>query len=150
MWIIKIVKFNAFNLLGYVRRVYTTAINFPCITPLNQMIHHPQLIFLYAFQWSAVLWPKKYCNFFCGEWYTYDGLTVVHLNFRAGSTFPVTVCMYCTGTVSCATRLTRSGFRLNLLLLRVRGAWYIYIYWNKIYIMKRKTYIFCNKIICST
>ena len=65
----------------------------PCITPLNQMIHHPLLIFLYVFQWSAVLWPKKLL-FFCGEWYTYDGLAdaVVNFNFRAGSTFPVPVC----------------------------------------------------------
>ena len=37
---------------------------------------------------------KEILLFFCGEWYTYDGLAdaVVHLNFRAGSTFPVPVC----------------------------------------------------------
>ena len=38
----------------------------------------------------------------------YTRAAVLHLNFRAGSTFPVPVC----------TRSTRSDFRLNLLLLK--------------------------------
>jgi len=49
----------------------------------------------------------------------------VHLNFRAGSTFPVPVCAVSPGNwvnkadtqgLAGATRLTRSDFRLNLLL----------------------------------
>ena len=51
----------------------------------------------------------------------------VHLNFPAGSTFPVPVCTVSTGHwvnkadsigLAGATRLTRSDFRLNLLLLK--------------------------------
>jgi len=49
---------------------------------------------------------------------------VVHLNFRAGSTFPVPVCTvsprHSLGLAG-ATRLTRSDFRLNLLLLKGHG-----------------------------
>ena len=53
---------------------------------------------------------------------------VVHLNFRAGSTFPVPVCTVSPGHrvnkansqygLASATRLTRSDFKLNLLLLK--------------------------------
>ena len=55
--------------------------------------------------------------------------------------------LYCTGTVSCATRLTWLDFRLNFLLLKGQrcGKYIMYTYWNKIYIMKQKTFIFCNK-----
>ena len=56
---------------------------------------------------------------------------VVHLNFRAGSTFPVPVRTVSTGhwvniadtqeDLAGATRLTRSDMRLNLLLLKGQG-----------------------------
>ena len=46
------------------------------------------------------------------NWPYISRTAVVRLNFRAGSTFPVNV-----GLVG-ATRLTRSDFRLNLLLLK--------------------------------
>ena len=57
---------------------------------------------------------------------------VVNLNFRAGSTFPVLVCTVSPGHrvnkadtqygLAGATRLTRSDFRLNLLLLKGQGS----------------------------
>ena len=56
------------------------------------------------------------------------GSRIVHLNFRAGSTFPVPGCTVSPGHwvkksrhligQAVATRLTRSDFRLNLLLLK--------------------------------
>ena len=57
---------------------------------------------------------------------------VVHLNFRAGSTSPVPVCTVSPGHwvikadtqyiwLAGATRLTRSDFKLNLLLLKGQG-----------------------------
>ena len=54
---------------------------------------------------------------------------VVHLNFRAGSIFQVPVCTVFPGHwvikhligLAGATRLTRSDFRLNLLLLKGQG-----------------------------
>ena len=53
----------------------------------------------------------------------------VHLNFRAGSTFPVPVCTVSPGhwvtqtqfAHAGATKLTRSDFRMNSLLLKGRG-----------------------------
>ena len=64
---------------------------------------------------------------------------VVHLNFRSGSTFPVPVCNVSPGhrvnQADGATRLTRSDFRLNLLLLKgQRDAWVSYL--------KFKTFLF--------
>ena len=52
--------------------------------------------------------------------------SVVHFNFRAGSTFPVPVCTVSPGlwvdkALAGATRLTWSDFRLNLLLLMGQG-----------------------------
>ena len=58
----------------------------------------------------------------------YARAAIVHLNFRAGSTFPVSVCTVSPGHwvikadtqfgLGGATRLMRSDFRLNLLLLK--------------------------------
>ena len=45
------------------------------------------------------------------------GPALVHWNFRAGSTFPIPVCTQSPGPAG-ATRLTRSDFRWNLLLLK--------------------------------
>ena len=57
---------------------------------------------------------------------------VVHLNFRAGSIFPVPVCTVSPGHrvnkadtqygLAGVARLTRSDFRFNLLLLKGQGS----------------------------
>ena len=93
MWIIKIIKFNApprilnehwciysclqippkENWFQYVRRVYTTAINFPCITPLTVPFCFMKSVFnctvrlLYKLIKSPVRylkWTGVYCDLF--------------------------------------------------------------------------------------
>ena len=82
---------------------------------------------------SLWMWLTDWCSW-CNE-VTLQNLSffkrerpraaVVLLNFRAGSTFPVPVCTESPGHslgLAGATRLTRSDFRLNLLLLKGQGA----------------------------
>jgi len=60
-------------------------------------------------------------SFFFADHTSASRAAVVHLNFLAGSTFPIPVCTVSPGHwVNNRTRLTWSDFRLNLLLLKVQ------------------------------